>query len=130
MSHEQPISRRDALMAATVLGAVVGVAQAQDNGDKPFEFGALQQGGKQPSANPLKLQITLTDGQVVTFNASKAVITFGDAGSLVATPSGILPMASGPTGEDPKISPKQKPTFHEDFVPGKRRTHGEDATDN
>lgn len=90
----EPMSRRDALMAATALGAVAGVAQAEGSGDDGVMRGP-------PGSRRLKLQITLPDGQIVTFNASKAVVTFEDGGALVATPSGVLPLTIAAAGEKP-----------------------------
>jgi hypothetical protein len=87
---DQPISRRHALIAATALGAMAAVSQADDPArGQPFEAVAPKPDPK--AATTFALQVTLTDGQVVTLNASKAVITFSDGGALVATPAGVLP---------------------------------------
>lgn len=55
---------------------------------------------------PLSLTITLHDGEVVVFAATKVVISFGDGGSLVATPSGILPRDFSDSRPNPDSSPK------------------------
>jgi hypothetical protein len=103
MSDVSPISRRDALIAATALGTVVSVAQANDD-DKPFGAGdpGDPRAGQNPTTmkrKPLKIQITLTDGQTMTVNATSAVIEFDDGGKIIAKPSGILPLVSSPAGE-------------------------------
>lgn len=118
MSNDQPISRRDALMAATVLGAVAAVGQADDdqafgNGFKPSLGERLKANDedtqKSKAESSLKLQLTMTDGQVVTFNANQAVITFGGGGALVATSAGILPFNNAQIGAL-SVNPNSVPT--------------------
>jgi hypothetical protein len=78
MSDQSPVSRRSVLTAVSTAAVVGLVTRASDAGDK----------------SPLKLQVTLTDGQVLTLNAAEVVIDFGGNGKLCAKPSGILPIGA------------------------------------
>jgi hypothetical protein len=85
MSDQSPVSRRSVLTAVSTAAVVGLVTRASDAGDKS------------PDSNhqsPLKLQVTLTDGQVLTLNAAEVVIDFGGNGKLCAKPSGILPIGA------------------------------------
>lgn len=89
MSDQSIISRRDALLAAASLGTAVAVADAGDL-ESPFREEKVE---LKPVAVPaqFKLSITLTDGQVVTFNAIEAVVDFGGNAQLLVKPTGVMP---------------------------------------
>ena len=93
-----PVTRREVLIAATTLGVVASAATAAQPQKDAFDEkpgGGDEKPGKEKahpkSSHQLKLKVTLTDGQVLTLNASEVVLDFGDNGQLVAKPSGILP---------------------------------------
>ena len=100
MSDQSILSRREALLAAASISTVVATTQfasAEGPGkSQPVPDSERDQKPK-PSEIPsrFKLSITLTDGQVVTFNATEAVIDFGATGQLLVRPTGVMP-ASGP----------------------------------
>jgi hypothetical protein len=65
---------------------VIGnVAQAGDRGQKPGDEGPR-------ALPPLKLKVTLTDGQIVTLNAAELVIDFGANGQLLVKSNALLPV--------------------------------------
>ncbi len=82
---EQSLTRRGALMAAASLGSALAVADAQ--------AGDINSRERRPADTPtqFKISVTLTDGQVVTFNATQATIDFGTPAILLVKPSGIVP---------------------------------------
>ena len=85
MNEQSPVSRRQALIAAsaaTVVGAVASVTNA----------GQKDSGERSKVAPPLKLKITLTDGEIVSLNAAELVIDFGANGQLLVKPNGFLPV--------------------------------------
>ncbi|MEK6261930.1 MAG: hypothetical protein AABP62_25305 [Planctomycetota bacterium] len=89
MNEPLPVSRRQALVAvstATAIGAIASVTSADDKpGDK-------NSGDALKRTPPLKLKVTLTDGQIVTLNAKELVIDFGTNGQLLVMPNGFLPV--------------------------------------
>ena len=106
MGDAQPISRRDALMATAALGALAGVSHAEEEKLERVAGGLKVQrtGQTIPTDDPvaarnmlakpnlLRLVITLADGQTVSLDATKAVITSDDAGTWIATPPEIVPV--------------------------------------
>ena len=99
MNEELPVSRRQALVvasAATAISVVAGVTNAGDSESK-------SNGERSRNAPPLKLKVTLTDGQVVTLKAAELVIDFGDNGQLLVKPNGFLPVRGNDSGDQ---SPK------------------------
>jgi hypothetical protein len=108
MSDLSAISRRSALVAAVSLGASAAVAD-----DSPFEQETSETAKPRRPVIPIqqvKLSITLTDGQVVSFNATQAVIDFGTGSQLLVKSTGVMPIiTAGP------------PVFTPDPVPNRRR---------
>ena len=104
MSDQSIISRREALIAAASIGTAVATTQfasAEGPGNRVVptpDQDASSQKSKPPEEPLLKLSITLTDGQVVTFNAREAVIDFFGSGKLLVRPTGVMPV----TGLDPR----------------------------
>lgn len=105
MDDAQPISRRNALMAATAFGALAGVSRAEEKLERVAGGLRVQRTGQiLPTEDPvaarnllakpnlLRLVITLTDGQTVSLDATKAAITSDDAGTWIATPSEVVPL--------------------------------------
>lgn len=104
MNEQLPVSRRQALIAATTATAIGAVASVTSAGEKPS-------GERSKIAQPLKLKITLTDGEIVTLNAAELVIDFGASGQLLVKPNGFLPIRDGGDDQgdkDPKYSPVKK----------------------
>ena len=100
MNEQLPVSRRQALISAstaTVIGAVASVTNA----------GQKETGDRRTAAPPLKLQITLTDGEIVTLNAAELIIDFGANGQLLVRPNGFLPVQN-PDGSQADKSPQHK----------------------
>ena len=88
MNDQVPVSRRDALIAASTATALGLVASAANADDKPDRSDQKKGGDRSRKAPPLKLKVTLTDGQVVTLNATELVIDYGEKGQLVLKPNG------------------------------------------
>ena len=105
MNDQVPVSRRDALIAASTATALGLVASATNAGDKPDSDDPKATGDRSRKAPPLKLKVTLTDGQVVTLNATELVIDYGEKGQLLVQPHGFL---SDPN--DWEQGPKSAPT--------------------
>lgn len=100
---DQSLSRRGALLAAASLGTAIAVADAQAQDAKSREADAPAK------PKPFKLSVTLTDGQVVTFQANEATIDFGTAASLLVKSSGITPIVSkGPSALTPTPEPNRR----------------------
>ena len=104
MNEELPVSRRQALFvagAATAIGVVASVANAGDPKSKP-------DGERSRIAPPLKLKVTLTDGQIVTLNAAELVIDYGDNGQLLVKPNGYIPLRDTDDGDGDQSQKKSK----------------------
>ena len=105
MNEQLPVSRRQALISAstaTMIGAVASVTNA----------GQKETGDRTTAAPPLKLKITLTDGEIVTLNAAELIIDFGANGQLLVKPNGFLPVqdAGGSQGnKGPQDKDNSKP---------------------
>lgn len=87
MNEQSPVSRRQALIAASAATAIGVVASVTSAGDPDPKSGDAQS----KIAPPLKLKVTLTDGQIVTLNAAELVIDYGTNGQLLVKPNGFLP---------------------------------------
>jgi hypothetical protein len=79
------------LVAIATLG-VGGVALAQGFGVTPSE--APPSTFRGPGA-PLRIQVTLTDGQTVELNCARVLIDFPTGGRLKVTENGALPAVPG-----------------------------------
>ncbi|MDB5350986.1 MAG: hypothetical protein JWN86_2233 [Planctomycetota bacterium] len=85
MKEQPPVTRRRALIAAstvTAMGIATKVANADDTSSK-------SSGDRSRKPTPLKLKVTLTDGQVVTLTAAEVLIDFGANGQLLLKPDGV-----------------------------------------
>ena len=91
MNEQLPVTRRDALIAASAATALGFVASTANAGDKPDSSDPKAGGDQSRKAPPLKLKVTLTDGQIVTLNATELVIDYGESGKLLLQPNGFLP---------------------------------------
>lgn len=89
MNEPVSVSRRQALIAASTATAIGAIANVTSADDKP---GDKNSGDASKMAPPLKLKVTLTDGQIVTLNAKELVIDFGTNGQLLVKPNGFLPV--------------------------------------
>ena len=99
---ELPVSRRHALIAASTATAIGVVASVTNAGDKESKPG----GDRSQSTPPLKLKVTLTDGEVVTLKAAELVIDFGANGQLLVKPNGFLPIHNdGQSSDSSKKNP-------------------------
>ena len=102
MNEQLPVTRRHALIAASTATAIGVVASVTNAGDKESKPG----GDRSTTAPPLKLKVTLTDGEVVTLKAAELVIDFGANGQLLVKPNGFLPIRDdGQPSDESKKNP-------------------------
>ena len=92
MNEQLPVSRRQLLTSASTamtIGTVASVANADQK----------ETGDWTTAAPPLKLKITLTDGEIVTLNAAELIIDFGANGQLLVKSNGFLPVQDRDGGQ-------------------------------
>jgi hypothetical protein len=98
MNEELSVSRRQALFVAGATTAIGVVAVAANAGDSESK---QQLSERSRIAPPLKLKVTLTDGQIVTLNAAELVIDYGEMGQLLVKPNGFLPARDDGNSDKP-----------------------------
>ena len=110
MSDKSPISRREALLAATAVTsiAMTGIANADTPGSGPANDDAFPipartraipdsadgfEENNQPQTS-VTLSVTLTDGQIVQLKATQVVVDYGNDGKLLVKSTGVMPMSA------------------------------------
>lgn len=88
MAHT--ISRRVWLLSAIAVTAAAGVALAQGFGIGPD----MAVGSGVPLSTPLRIRVTLSDGQSVDLNRVHVAIDFSNGGHLHVTEQGALPISA------------------------------------